>query len=201
MKHEALAGVEYLKENSYRKGLQNFGTALAPDYRPYQEALAGNPTKFKSDSYAVYVQDTIEFIPKWKATLGIRRDEMDASFSSATSPNLYYGQNSYRSALSFHPTSDTHYYLSWSDSFSPTADLYQLTVSPLPPERSDVIELGAKWLLLEGDLALRAALYQATKKWERNTDLESTSTILTKKRRTKGFELEAAGRVTDPDDA
>jgi catecholate siderophore receptor len=122
---------------------------------------------------------------------------MDAKFSSATSPKLSYGENSYRSALSYHPAEDTHYYLGWSDSFSPTADLYQLTVTPQPPERSDVIELGAKWLLFDGDLALRTALYQATKHWERNGDLESTAAILTKKRRTKGIELEAAGRISE----
>ncbi|HEX2530072.1 MAG TPA: TonB-dependent receptor, partial [Burkholderiaceae bacterium] len=197
MKHDAIAGVEYLNEDSYRKGLQNFGTAAAPDYRPYREATTGNTTIFDSDSYALYAQDTVEFIPKWKATLGVRRDQMDADYSSVTSPQLKYGENSYRAALSYHPAEDTHYYLGWSDSFSPTADLYQLTVKPQPAERSDVIELGAKWLLLEGDLALRAALYQATKNWERNADLESTAAILTRKRRTRGLELEAAGRLSE----
>jgi catecholate siderophore receptor len=197
MKHEVIAGIEYLKEDSYRKGLQNFGTTAAPDYRPYQEAVAGNANKFTSDSYALYTQDTVEFVPKWKATLGLRRDQMDANYSSATSPKLKYGENSVRGALSFHPAEDTHYYLGWSDSFSPTADLYQLTVAPQPAERSDVLELGAKWLLLDGDLSLRAAVYQATKEWERNADLESTAAILTKKRRTKGIELEAAGRIND----
>lgn len=197
MKHEVLVGMEYLKEDSFRKGLQNFGTTAAPDFRPYQEAVAGTPTKFTSDSYAVYAQDTVEFAPKWKATLGMRHDKMDANYSSATSPKLKFGENSLRAALSFHPTDDIHYYLGWSDSFSPTADLYQLTVKPQPAERSNVLELGAKWMSQDGDLALRAALYQATKKWERNADLESTAAILTKKRRTTGLELEAAGRVTE----
>lgn len=197
MKHEFLAGLEYLKENSHRKVLQNFGTGTAPAYYPYSEATTGASTDFKGDSYALYVQDTIEFVPKWKATLGIRRDQLDATYSSTTSPSLTYGQNSYRGALSFQPNAETHYYLGWSDSFSPTADLYQLTVAPLPPERSNVFELGAKWLLLEGDLALRAALYHATKTWERNTDLEATAAVLTNKRRANGFELEAAGRITE----
>ncbi len=197
MKHEFIAGIEYLKEDSHRKGLQNFGTAAAPAYYPYSEAIAGAATDFTGKSYAIYVQDTIEFVPKWKATLGIRRDQLDATYSSTTSPQLKYGENSYRGAISFHPTPETHYYLGWSDSFSPTADLYQLPVAPLPPERSNVIELGAKWLLFNGDLALRAALYRATKEWERSADLESTAAVLTKKRRTNGFELEAAGRITD----
>ncbi|MBK6998870.1 MAG: TonB-dependent siderophore receptor [Rhodoferax sp.] len=195
MQHEVLAGMEYLKEDSYRKGLQNFGTTAAPDFQPYQEAVAGSPTSFTSNSYAVYAQDTVEFIPRWKATVGVRRDQMDATYSSTTSPKLQYGENSYRTALSYHPSDETHYYVAWSNSFSPTADLYQLTVAPLPAERSDVVELGAKWLLMDGDLALRAAVYQATKNWERNADLESTAAILTKKRRTNGIELEAAGRI------
>jgi catecholate siderophore receptor len=122
---------------------------------------------------------------------------MDAHYNSSTSPKLNFGENSYRAALSFQPSDDTHYYLAWSDSFSPTADLYQLSVAPQPAERSDVLELGAKWLLLDGDLSLRAALYQAIKNWERNADLESTAAILTKKRRTNGLEFEAAGRVTE----
>ena len=198
MKHEVIAGIEYLKENAFRTSLRNRGgttTANPPWYEPYDANTTATATRFNSDSYAVYAQDTVEFIPRWKATLGARRDLMDAQYSSATSPKLTFSENSLRAALSFHPAEDTHYYLGWSDSFSPTADLYQLTVTPQPPERSEVAELGAKWLLFEGDLALRAALYQATKHWERNGDLESTAAILTRKRRTKGIELEAAGRV------
>ena len=198
MKHEVIAGIEYLKENAFRTSLRNRGgttTANPPWYEPYDANTTATATRFNSDSYAVYAQDTVEFVPRWKTTLGLRRDIMDAKYGSTTSPRLTYGENSLRAALSFHPAEDTHYYLGWSDSFSPTADLYQLTVTPQPPERSEVAELGAKWLLFEGDLALRAALYQATKHWERNGDLESTAAILTRKRRTKGIELEAAGRV------
>ena len=122
---------------------------------------------------------------------------MDAKYSSTSSPSLKYGEWSTRTALSWQPQEEAHYYLAWSDSFSPTADLYQLTVAPMPAERSQVTELGAKWLLAGGDLALRTALYRANKDWERNTDLESTAAILTRKRRTDGFEVELAGRVTD----
>jgi catecholate siderophore receptor len=198
MPQHVLMGVEYLKENSLRKTLQNLGTLSAPGFLPYHLALAGNPVAFKGDSYAAYVQDTIEFIPRWKATAGVRRDELDSRYPySATSPTLRYGEWSWRGGLSFHPNEETHYYLSASDSFSPTADLYQLTVRPQPPERSQVLELGAKWLLFNGDLALRAAAYRADKDWERNTDVESTAAVLTRKRRTDGLELEAAGRLNE----
>lgn len=198
MKHEWLMGAEYFREESYRHTLQNVGGTTAanpPRFLPYQASTTGTPVAFESDSYALYAQDTVEFIPRWKATFGGRRDQMDATYSSATSPGLKYGEWSTRAALSFHPGEETHYYLAFSDSFSPTADLYQLTVAPLPAERSQVMEIGAKWLMLDGDLALRAALYRADKEWERNTDLESTASVLTRERRTDGLELEAAGRI------
>ncbi|MGZ8270843.1 MAG: TonB-dependent receptor [Methylophilus sp.] len=215
MKHEVLTGVEYLKEDSYRKALQAFNpltgqaytqtgaalnAAIAANgvyYNRHIVATAGDAVEFDADNYAAYIQDTIEFIPKWDLLLGVRRDEMRANYSSATSPKLSYGENSYRTGLSYHYTPETHYYVSWSDSFSPTADLYQLTVAPQPPERSKTFEVGAKWLFMDGDLTLRTALYRAIKDWERNTDLESTAAILTKKRRTDGIEFEIAGRITD----
>ncbi|OZA48636.1 MAG: TonB-dependent siderophore receptor [Hydrogenophilales bacterium 17-61-76] len=201
MKHEWVSGVEYLHEDSHRAGLLNLsgGNAVAsnppPAFQPYVEGTTGL-NNFTGDSYALYVQDTVEFIPFWKATLGVRRDQLDAEYSSATSPKLSYGEWSTRAALSYQPTETAHYYVGYSDSFSPTADLYQLTLEPQPAETSQVLEVGAKWMLFEGDLSFRTALYRAIKHWERNTDLESTAAILTKKRRTDGIEFEAAGRIT-----
>lgn len=195
MNHQVLTGIEYLKEDSYRQGLRNLGTTANPYYRRSQ--VTGTATKFEADNFAAYVQDTIEFIPKWDVLFGVRRDEMRADYSSTTSPKLSYGENSHRTGLSWHQNEMSHYYVSWSDSFSPTADLYQLTVKPQPPERSKTIEVGAKWLFNDGDLAFRTALYRSTKDWERNTDLESTSAILTKKRRTDGLEFELSGYVAE----
>ena len=195
--HDWLSGAEVLRETGYRRGLQNFGSVAAPDYRPNSEDNNAQASRFNGDSYALYLQDTVEWMPRWKTTLGVRRDWLDARYSSATSPTLQYSETSYRTALSFHPTTERHFYLAWSTAFSPTADLYQLTAVAQPPERSDMLELGAKWLAMDGDLALRAAWYQATKVWERSGDLDSTAAILSKKRRTTGIELEAAGRLTD----
>lgn len=203
MKHEFLTGVEYLREKNYRNSLLDLDGSSGLLYKENVEST-NTPSKFDADNYAVYLQDTIEFIPKWNFLFGVRRDELRADYSSATSNNnqtqykrsLSFGENSYRTAISWHQTPENHYYLSYSDSFSPTADLYQLTTKPQPAERSKTAELGAKWLFFGGDLAFRSALYRTEKEWERNTDLEATASILTKKRRTDGIEFEAAGRIT-----
>jgi len=203
MKHAVLAGAEYLHEKSYRNSLLNQGTAAAPIYTAGVETpiTPANTqfAKFNADNYAVYAQDSIEFIPHWTALVGIRRDEMKADYTAARAPHLDYGQNSYRSGLSWQPTSDQHYYITYSNSFSPTADLYQLTTVKQPPERSRTLEVGTKWLFMDGDLAFRTAVFTTTKDWERNTDLAAfgNNPILTKRRRTNGVEFELTGKVTE----
>jgi catecholate siderophore receptor len=203
MQNELLTGVEYLKEGSKRWALQNLGTASNPLYKS-GHYTASAPNTYSGDTYSAYVQNTVEFVPDWKLTVGVRRDEMRSEYqapsgNAGASTNFRgdFGENSVRTGLSWQPTAAQHYYVGWSDSFSPTADLYQLSGSQFPAERSTVSEIGAKWLLFDGNLAFRTALYHASKEWERNTDLESTATILTRQRESNGIELELAGRVTE----
>ncbi len=196
MQHDVLVGAEYMGEDSYRRALLNLGSAAAPIYLPNAENTAVTPATFDGDSYALYLQDSIEFAAHWKLLLGARRDELAAEYSSLTSPKLSFGEWSTRYGLSWQPSAIVHYYLTRSDSFSPTADLYQLSGAAYPAETSDVLEAGAKWLFRGGDLAFRAAIYRAEKAWERNTDLESTAAILTRARRTDGIEFELIGRIT-----
>ncbi len=210
MEHQLLAGIEYLDEASFRQALRNLGTAANPFYRQSQLVNTAGTNRayneFDSLSKSYYAQDTIEFIQDWKLTLGARRDHLDADYLSSVGTtlnnvarDLKFSETSYRAGLSWQPTEAAHYYISYSDSFSPTADLYQLTAAarPQPAETSQTAEIGAKWLFMDGDVAFRTALYRATKNWERNTDLEATAAILTKKRRTDGLEFELSGKMTD----
>lgn len=212
MKHEALVGLEVLKE---RAGRWNYGTVggvsiLAPNTTvgnanadavlpaAYGSTVRSGTTTYQGLSTGFYGQDTLEFAPHWKLLLGLRRDQMDADYSNGAKVN--YGEFSYRTGLSYQPNDESHYYAAWSDSFNPTADLYQFSpaTGALEPERSRTYELGAKWELLEGDLSLRTSLYRTEKFWERNTDAETATTnaLLSKKRHTDGLELEAAGRIS-----
>ena len=193
---DLLIGIEYLKEAGFRRALLNLGTVTAPRYLPYRLNPNAAASRFDGQSKAIYAQNTLEFAPNWHLLVGARYDQLSANYLSINSPRLNFGEASTRAGLSFQPNNTTHYYLSHSDSFSPTADLYQISGGAYPAERSDVVELGAKFLLMDGDLALRGAAYRATKDWERNTDLESTAAILTRKRRTDGFELDLVGKFS-----
>lgn len=201
MKHELLAGVEYFKEDGWRDGLRNLGG------NTYQKGqYSGAPATYQGDTYSIFLQDQIEFVPNWKLLLGVRHDDMSAKYlyrnrgsSVDIHSNMNYSTQSYRTGLSWQPSEEAHYYLTWSDSVSPTADLNQVQGAQAhAPERSGVTELGAKWLFFGGDLSLRAAAFKAVKTNERNTDLDAgtSDALLTKKRTTDGLEFEVAGRIT-----
>ncbi|MES2771616.1 MAG: TonB-dependent siderophore receptor [Pseudomonadota bacterium] len=210
--HEALVGVELLREQASRWPYSTTGLTIPsttvgnPDATPsnldsrYGHREKGAITSYTGHSYGIYAQDSVEFSPGWKFLGGIRQDRLDAEYLGPTpgSANMVrFSQTSYRSGLMFQPSQTQSYYLAWNDSFNPTADLYQLdNGTNFDPERSQTVEIGGKWELFDGDLSLRTALYRAEKEWERNTDVESTGTLLSKKRRTDGLEVEAAGRLS-----
>lgn len=171
------------------------------------KAVYGNKERninggYKGHTWALYAQDVVEFVPKWKMMAGFRKDwlKMDYYTGASLTQNgdLRYNEMSYRAGLSYQPSSRQHYYLAWNNSFNTTGDLYSFS-NRYDPERSVTYELGAKWELFEGDLSLRTAVYRTIKEWERNTDVMSASSnpILSKERHTDGIELEAAGRITD----
>ncbi len=209
LKHEVLVGLELLQERAGRWNFNSIPTAVAPattvgnpDPSPVLPAGYGNRIRngvatYSGFSTGLYAQDTLEFRPGWKLLAGLRKDTMDADYSNGARVN--FDEWSYRSGLLYQPNDYHSYYAALSDSFNPTADLYQLTPAQIVfgPERSRTLELGAKWELFEGDLSLRTALYRATKTNERNTDLEQANTaLLSRKRHTDGFEIELAGRIT-----
>jgi catecholate siderophore receptor len=212
-----LIGTEVLLEEQTRwaHSGSNAGNQVADAFNPNTSDNPGNPNYGNKDrlvtsgydgtSYAIYAQDTLELSKDWKIMGGFRKDWLSMnSFSRNTTTGvktplqLSFNQMSYRTGLSYQPNTNSHYYFSWNESFSPTADLYSFS-SALPPETSETYELGAKWDLFDGDLSLRTSLYKTIKYWERETDILSAAAnpIRTKKRHTDGLELEATGRITE----
>ncbi|MFZ5474220.1 MAG: TonB-dependent receptor, partial [Pseudomonadota bacterium] len=91
MKHEFLAGFEFLNEDATRWSLVNLGS-----FPYYSKNAVGAPTTYDGKTYAVYLQDAVEFMPHWKLVFGARRDELSAEYSSLTSPKLDFGEWSLR---------------------------------------------------------------------------------------------------------
>ncbi len=184
--------------NSIESPTSNIPASYLSYYGNKDRIISGG---YKGKTIAFYGQDTIELTPELKLMAGMRHDRLDMDYLDANlnkNGELKYNENSYRAGASYEPNSNEHYYFSWNNSFNTTGDLYSFS-NAYDPEKSITYELGAKWQLFEGDLALRSSLYRTIKEWERNTDVASASSnpILTKERHTDGFEIEAAGRAGD----
>lgn len=174
--------------------------------------LNKNPTSvftYQADSYALYGQDMIELTRGLKVLGGIRQDWLNATYNqpNSTAANALQNQGlafdnpSYRAGLLFEPTPNAGtVYLSWSDSFSPTADLYQTSATngqQLPAETSELIELGWKGDVNDLGLSFRATAYHQVKNYERETDLEASSGLRSTRRHTDGLEFELTGSLTE----
>ena len=226
--HTVMAGVEYYREHTNRynydaTGCQTstVGTAwitvnnnnLVNDRCTYGYAnLVKVPSSvfaYTANSYAIYGQDMIELTRGVKVMGGIRNDWMNAIYNQPNSTAatamknqaLDYSSPSYRAGLLYEPMPNFGtFYLSWSDSFSPTADLYQLSATngaQLPAETSELTEIGYKGDINDLGLSFRATAYHQVKNYERNTDLSSTAALRSTRRHTDGLEFEVTGSITE----
>lgn len=228
--HTLMAGVEYYREHVYRYTYDATGCAttysptntawitvnnnnLIKDTCKYGYAnLVKNQSSvfsYQSNSYAIYGQDMVELTRGVKVMGGLRNDWLNAIYNQPNSiaagamqnQGLDYSSPSYRAGLLYEPMPNFGtFYLSWSDSFSPTADLYQLSATSgaqLPAETSELTEIGYKGDINDLGLSFRATAYHQVKNYERNTDLESTAALRSTRRHTDGLEFEVTGSITE----
>jgi catecholate siderophore receptor len=164
----------------------------------------------QADTLAFYVQDMIELNPQWKVLLGARYDRFKASTDNISYTKLPASADtsrtdnvwSWRTGVIYQPDLQQSYYVSYGTSFNPSAESYSMDPkgAMTDPEKNVNYEIGAKWTLLDGDLALRTAVFRTEKTNERQTDIEPGVVkpyLLSGKRHTDGIEIEGAGRITD----
>ena len=167
---------------------------------------------YDSLAYGAFVQDAVELTPTVKVVGGIRYDNLSGEYqtfqidaANPTGPEIpadYYEMNvsefSYRGGLLYQPTVRQSYHFSAATSFNTSGDAYSLNASNegIDPEESVNFELGAKLDSSDGRFSTRFAVFQSTKLKERNTDPLLPITVLTGKRRIRGFEADVAGRLT-----
>jgi catecholate siderophore receptor len=214
LKHEFIGGIEYVNESANRWTNTNTSAANPAttvgntNTNPVlSEAFLNNwsrtaPNSYKGQTYSMYVQDTVEFLPGFKFMGGVRYDSMKADYTRSTGGDLSRkdAEISGRAGLLYQPNPNSTYYVSYSTGFNPSAELYQLDnrSQNTDPEKTRNMEIGAKWNLLNDDLSLRTSLSRSEKTNERNTDLAIPDVyLLSGKRHTDAFEFEAVGRITD----
>lgn len=172
---------------------------------------------------AIYAIDTLKFNEQWQATLGMRYDESDARTRSdsiatpadgaavtrGTTNTNSEGLLSYRAALTFKPAPNGAVFVAYSNSKTPsTASVNGNCVSrsgdacDVKPETAVIYEIGTKWDLLEGRMAVTGSLFRNERTNYKvsdpgNPDNPDGESQLDGRARVDGIALGIAGQLTD----
>lgn len=219
-KHNVITGLDWsnedaLRNNNFSGGNSGLTTTVGtPNDGDTRADLRGDApmNKFNARTLGVYVQDTLELTPTVKLIGGLRNDNFNANYNTATGASNARADSLWSPRLGalYQPSDWTSYHLSYGTSFNTSGDAYQYAVqgptqrvSNTPPEESRNLELGGKFDLFERRLMLATSLFYSEKYNERNTDPDSAATqeLLSGKRRAAGLDVDIAGRITPKWDA
>jgi catecholate siderophore receptor len=211
LSHSLSAGLDLDRESADLVRYANQISQIAPtpllDPNP-NEAFPGHQTQVSSrpdtvtDTVGVFLLDTVAFGPHWDLMLGVRYDDFAASFREPIGQTAFDHTDriaSPRAALVYKPNKNASLYFSYGTSFDPSAENLSLSArtADLGPEKDHTFEIGAKAAVLDGGLALTAAVFDTEMTNARVGDpTNSTLQILAGDQRARGFELDAAGHLT-----
>lgn len=161
----------------------------------------------KSTTRALYAFDTITFSDRWQANLGLRYDHyrIDGTYTprggSRQSTDASWGIFNYQAGLVYKPASNGSVYVSYATASTPPTisggDQEGLSADTrrLDPEKSNTIELGTKWDLMDDRLSLTAALFRTERK-DAQIAVDANTFAQAGKTRVQGVELGFSGAIT-----
>lgn len=167
--------------------LYNPTHVVAPDYQvvlPSMANVAGtsaSPTSTlhstgEATDLALFATDRLWFNDAWSVIAGVRVDRYDAHYSSVDVAGSYSSLKAPstlvnpRASLVYEPDRNTTLYFSWGRSATPpgtsvagTPTSLRAGEDALDPEKSETLELGAKFSLLDGVLGVTGSLFKVLK--------------------------------------
>ena len=226
IEHDVVAGLEFLKEEQDTKILatqmpgQTAVTSWANLYHPDRNAAVpalmynGGYTHGISETAAAYLFDTLKFGERFQLNGGVRVDYYDTEYDALTLPSnssvlvpsklgAHDTLVSWKLGGLFKPTSFSSVYASYAKSLTPpgsanfTLSDTGANSSAAEPQETHHYEVGTKWDLLEGKLALNGAVYRTENENQFTIDPISQLSVQEGKKRVDGVELSAVGQITE----
>ena len=227
IEHDVVAGLEFLKEQQYNKTMATqmpgqtpvIPTAASlynPDRNQVLPSLVytGGYTNGETDTTAAYLFDTLKFGERFQLNGGVRVDYYDTEYDALTLPSgssslvpANFGAHdtlvSWKLGGLFKPTPFSSVYASYAKSLTPpgsanfTLSETGANSSAAEPQETHHYEIGTKWDLLEGKLALNAAAYRTENENQFTIDPITQLSVQEGKKRVDGVELSEVGQITD----
>lgn len=215
-KNSFTGGIELIHEEQKNR---NFEDLRAPanlynpndnDYLP-KPAATGAKTDGRTSTIAAYAFDTIDLTDKWQVNGGVRFERYDtranawATTGAKTSLSDSDNLSSYKAGILYKPATNGSVYLSYGSSYTPpasanfalSADATNQNNSALDPQKTDNVEVGTKWNLLNDQLNVTAALFRTENDKQTSFDPVTAQATQMGKTRVTGYELMAVGNLTE----
>lgn len=150
----------------------------------------------------LYIQDQIKF-GNWTAVLGLRHDWLDISYTA--NPNLKQDKTTGRAGLMYAFDFGLTPYVSYSTSFTaqPGESVIMNPGSPTPllgpakPLEGEQFEVGFKYQVPGKPFVINAAYFDLKESNRLVSDILSGTSLQGAEAHIRGFEFEAAGRITE----
>jgi catecholate siderophore receptor len=228
LRHEAVFGVNYFYQDEDRSSLSVVGTRAPQNIRTPSFAnttgysFVVNPTGFRnanSTDIGVFAQDRIWITEQLSVLGGIRYDDFSSRLRNSITAGAGTGQLggaqrsddgfvSPKASVIIEPWKDQIFYMTYAESTSPTGQYVvsgtaiEAPSSILPPEHSNLIEIGTKLNFLEGKLGVTGSLFRVTKTGSFDVDPITGNVIggvldAGEGREVRGAEVGVTGNLTE----
>lgn len=213
VKHTLLFGLDLNRTNSDTFSKADFFNSVPLNvFNPVYRTTPRNSLndllidrESRTDRLGIYLQDEIALFDNLKLLAGLRYETVEQKIKNE--PGLFYpgGDTSQfndawtpRVGIVYQPIKEVSLYASYSQSFNPNIDAFDVNGNPLEPEQGEGYEVGVKTELLGGKLFTTLSYFDITKQNVATEDLNFPGlgiSIATGEQRSRGVELDISGQI------
>ena len=208
--HSLVAGVEVDQESLDQQRFANQLSAIAPtpllapnpsETFPGHQTIVTSRPATRTWTLGALAGDTVDWGAHWTLSAAVRVDRFDARYADPVKGVSLARLDviaSPRASLTWKPTPAASVYVSYGQSYNPSAESLSLSTktADLAPERDRTYELGAKLAVLDRRLALTAAVFDTRMENARVIDPVSQAQSLAGTLEVSGFEVGASGYLS-----
>lgn len=209
--HRLVVGADYSSRDDRMINISagNVGTFDVLDPQYFRRDIANydlqeaswSPWETSLETIGYYLHDQVEF-GNWIVLAGLRYDEFESFTRSGEQPTPVdtNSQVSPRLSVTYEFDPERSVYASWLTGFEPQAGYTEFDGGPFDPSDSELFEIGYKQRAFDDRLLFTTSIYEITKNDIVVYANDENNPNLYRQRgqeRSRGFELEVTGQVSD----
>lgn len=172
-----------------------YGAEAAPGFPLFADST-------ETKHYGVYIQDLMSIHEQWKLLVGARYDNVEYSKIDTLTGTLSRESKdntiSPQVGLVYQTNENLSWYISYSESFTPSLSGRTYDESEIKPQEGEQYEIGVKKSWLNNQLSTSLALFNITKTNVNSADPEHPNFIIqTGEQKSKGVELDINGEIIE----